>query len=70
MTVLQTCKQSHQGVREMSASDWQKAYELRDGKETGRWQWLNECGEQDQFYPGRWLPPQAICPPPEKQEVK
>lgn len=47
--------------------NWLKAYELNNGERTGRWQWVNESGEQDQFYPGRWLDPAAICPPPEAE---
>jgi len=45
--------------------DWQKAYELdSDGNRTGRWQWLNESGERDEFYPGHWLDAGDVCPPP------
>lgn len=47
------------------AAEWQRAYELRDGERTGRWQWLNESGEQDKWHPGTWLEPGTICPPPE-----
>jgi hypothetical protein len=43
---------------------WVKAYELNGGERTGRWQWLNERGERDEFYPGHWLDAGDICPPP------
>lgn len=45
-------------------NDWVKAYELNGGERTGRWQWLNERGERDEFYPGHWLDAGDICPPP------
>lgn len=45
---------------------WQKAYELANNERTGRWQWVNEHGERDEFFPGRWLEPDAICPPPKE----
>ena len=36
-------------------SQWQIAYEMVDGERTGRWQMLNESGEQDNWWPGWWL---------------
>lgn len=44
--------------------DWRIAYERSDGKRTGRWCWVNERGEQDRFYPGRWLNAGEFCDPP------
>lgn len=46
-------------------NEWQKCFELRDGRPTGRWQWVNEAGEGDYYFPGHWLGPEVTAVPPE-----
>ena len=35
--------------------DWQVVWQLEHGERTGRFQLLNERGEKDVFWPGKWL---------------
>lgn len=44
---------------------WSKVYEVRDGHQTGRWQWSHQWrNKQTEFFPGYWMFGDAICVPP------
>lgn len=44
---------------------WTRVYERKRGQLTGRWKWMDVYGVyENKFYPGAWLKPTAICPPP------
>lgn len=44
---------------------WQRLFELRDGRPTGRWQWVIDLNEGSYLFPGFWLDPGAFAVPPE-----
>jgi hypothetical protein len=52
----------------MIVSAWAKVFEKSPGfagQPTQRWQWFDTTGQYEQrLYPGVWLAPTAICPPP------
>lgn len=45
-------------------TDWRKVFELENGRPTGRWQWSLEAPEGEYRYPGAWVSPESIMPPP------
>lgn len=49
------------------AADWTKVFEKapRGQPPTQRWQWFDTTGKYEEaLYPGTWMPPTAICAPP------
>lgn len=48
---------------------WQKSFELRDGRPTGRWQWVCDADDGEYYFPEFWLDADAIAVPPALEEI-